>query len=60
VFEKWRHIRVPHRRMLKNKLFSILLALVLVGGKTRRRSERSGDTRRTQAVERIGPKRCCL
>jgi hypothetical protein len=26
VFEKWRHIRVPHHRMLKNLFFSILLA----------------------------------
>jgi hypothetical protein len=30
VFEKWRHIPVPHRRMLKNLFFSILLNAVPV------------------------------
>jgi hypothetical protein len=34
VFEKWRHIPVPHRRMLKNLFFSILLEVQRKGGKS--------------------------
>jgi hypothetical protein len=29
VFEEWRHILVPHRRLLKNEVFSNLLIVFI-------------------------------